>query len=75
VATPINGVIEPGSQMTSITIPIRQDNVIENNNETFSMRLTLPNEIPGVSLGTNTATGHIIDTTGIVLGTLSLLFY
>lgn len=70
VATTINGVIAPGTDRTSIMVPIIQDSVIENINETFSMRLRLPSPIPGVTLGRDTATGHIIDTTGTVMATV-----
>lgn len=63
--TPLTASIPAGQTTTSVTVPIFQDNTRESN-ETFILMLELLVPIPGVTVaGVNTASGIIIDSTGM----------
>ena len=65
ISIPLNASVPAGQTNTTVTVPILQDNIVENN-EMFSLQLVLPVSIPGVTLaGVNTAMGTILDSTGI----------
>lgn len=64
VSTPLAASIPAGQNSTTVTVPILQDNVIEEN-EVFSLELDLV-PIPQVSLAAvRTAIGIILDSTGM----------
>ena len=77
-STPLTSSIPAGENSTNLSVPIMQDNIIEQN-EMFFLDLRLPVTIPGITLGNaNIATGTIIDSIGINpsgdCGCFSLLF-
>ena len=63
--TPLTATFDSGETMSSVSVPVPDDKLVEGKNETFDLILLMPSSIdPAITVGGgNKAMGVIIDTT------------